>query len=116
MGVIAPVDQVMAESKAREQKVNFEGVNLGDQDRDVENAVEHSGIVDKPLEILHNEHEHGQGNPESHNDDPANSQGMLHLKANSVFGNVHPGVCLVLKKEGSVELFLMVSLVVLITL
>lgn len=86
MGVIAPVDQVMAESKAREQKVNFEGVDFGVQDRDIENAVEHSGMVDKPLEILHNGHEHGQGNPESHNDDPANSQGMLHLKANSVFG------------------------------
>lgn len=53
----APVDQVMAESKAREQKNKVVGANLGDQDRDTMNAVENSGGDDKQLGSLQAEQE-----------------------------------------------------------
>ncbi|KAG0619321.1 hypothetical protein M758_4G131100 [Ceratodon purpureus] len=53
----APVDQVMAESKAREQKDNAEEPNLGDLERDVKNAVESSSGADKQVETPQAEHE-----------------------------------------------------------
>ena len=75
---VAPVEQVMAESKAREQKENAEGVNLGDQDRDVKNAVENSGRLDEmPESSRAPRHvERGPVNVESSGDDLVTSQGI----------------------------------------
>lgn len=71
----------MAESKAREQKENAEGVNLGDQDRDVKNAVENSGRLDEMPETSRalRRVEQGPINVESSGDDLLSSQGMSPL-------------------------------------
>uniref|UniRef100_A0A7I4DNG5 Bromo domain-containing protein n=1 Tax=Physcomitrium patens TaxID=3218 RepID=A0A7I4DNG5_PHYPA len=53
----ATATEVMAESKAREQKNKVVGANLGDQDRDTMNAVENSGGDDKQLGSLQAEQE-----------------------------------------------------------
>lgn len=75
--VLAPVDQVMAESKAREQKGNnAEGLNLGDQDRDVKNALVNSnGATNKQIETP--QAEQGSEDEETHGNGQETPQGTL---------------------------------------
>lgn len=69
---VAPVDQVMAESKAREQKGNVDGVNLGDQDRDAKIAVVSLSGADKQVETPQ-----GSEDGEIHGNGQETPQGML---------------------------------------
>lgn len=65
----------MAESKAREQKGNVDGVNLGDQDRDVKSMGVSSSRALKQVETT--EAEQGSEDEEVERNDHENQQGML---------------------------------------
>lgn len=65
----------MAESKAREQKGNVDGVNIGDQDRDVNFVGVSLGRADKQVETT--QAEQGSEDEENLGNDQETLQGML---------------------------------------
>lgn len=65
----------MAESKAREQKGNVDGVNLGDQDRDVKSMGVSSSRALKLVETT--QAEQGSEDEEAERNDHETQQGML---------------------------------------
>lgn len=67
----------MAESKAREQKGNVDGVNLGDQDRDVKSMGVSSSRALKQIETT--QAEQGSEDEETDRNDHEAQQGKFYV-------------------------------------